>query len=109
MDKLCHPKRLSSRSEQIYEAHLFTLLSILPFFSFCLACAGGHLHILEWIKSNVDADLAKSSESVFFTRDAAENGRFEVLKWLKAEGALCDESTCVAAARSGHFEMLKYL
>jgi hypothetical protein len=61
------------------------------------------------VKANVDRDFAKSSESVSFTYEAALTGRFELLQWLKAEGALWNENSCVAAARGGHFKILKYL
>ena len=40
---------------------------------------------------------------------AVMGGHFDVLKWLHANDAPCEESACAAAAATGNFEVMKWL
>ncbi|UPR03967.1 hypothetical protein HOP50_14g72980 [Chloropicon primus] len=68
------------------------------------AAAGGHIEILEWLKS----EGCKFNEETCSC--AAEGGHLDVLQWARSQNPPCDwdERTCYCAARGGHLEILKW-
>ncbi|OQR98756.1 ankyrin repeat [Thraustotheca clavata] len=65
---------------------------------------GGHLCLLEYIVDNHDVCTTSAMDN------AAENGHFDVVKWLhenRAEG--CTTRAMDGAAYRGDFNMIKYL
>ncbi len=40
---------------------------------------------------------------------AAENGRMDVMQWMREKGCPWDGKECLAAAENGHLDILKWL
>jgi hypothetical protein len=70
------------------------------------AAMGGHTHVLEWIKAMVcplDRKDQRSPDS------AAEHGCLPAMQWLVQNGSCPDERTCQIAACGGHLHVLEWL
>ena len=71
----------------------------------CVAAKGGHLGILEFLEEHCRPDCPRSASTC---KAAVRGGHFDVLQWLRSKGFPWDAQTCTAAARHGHLEMLQY-
>ncbi len=70
----------------------------------CWAAAeGGHLNILQYIKSQA------YPWDEFTCMSAARRGHLNILKYLRDQGCPWDSSACAGAAVGGHLSILKYL
>jgi hypothetical protein len=67
------------------------------------AAAGGHIHVLEWIRT-----LGGRVWDPHTTSHAAGRGHLTVLKWLSGEQCPMDHPTFEAAAYGGHLHVLKW-
>ena len=76
------------------------------------ASIGGHLHILEWLKTQgFIADLQKRDNDLLFDRFCtytALKGKLNSLQWLRNNGFPWDEMVCKVAAQYGQFHVLKW-
>lgn len=71
----------------------------------CLAAVyGGDLNCLKLAYENGFSLFGHELCSV-----AAEDGRLDMIKWLRGKGCRWDERTCAAAAKGGHSELLMWL
>ena len=77
---------------------------------FVAAIQSGCLEIVEWL---YDTHKNEYSLGYSYYEEAASNGKFEILKWLRTK--FCENvcpwntQTCYGAAENGHFEILKWL
>merc|ERR1739848_96118 len=75
----------------------------------CLsAFDGGQLDVLKWMKCAA-CPWPDDRKIVQAARSAAQQGRIEILEWLRSEGIVFDERTCKAASAGGKLETLKWL
>ena len=77
------------------------------------AAREGHLHVLKWITTEVDAlEWLKTTNPPWSRRiclAAAGGGHLNVLKWLRANNLPWDTEASIGAALYGHQEVLKWL
>src|SRR3982751_6915659 len=72
--------------------------------AFCAQAARfGYLSLLQWGRG-LQPPLLWDAEAC---ENAAGEGRLEVLKWLRGNGATWNEKVCSSAAYRGHLEVLK--
>jgi hypothetical protein len=64
----------------------------------------GNLELFKWLKINV----ASLQWDIYTCSEAALNGHFELLKWIRQNGCEWDMNVCSNAALNGHFEILKW-
>ena len=77
-------------------------LSMLDSDHFVSACKGGHLEIMNWLRSEgCGWDWKECAH-------AAAGGHMEALKWLRGEGCPWNERTCNLAAGYGHLDVLRW-
>ena len=69
----------------------------------CRAAAGGHIELLEWLRSE-GYKFAGITAS-----QAALAGNLDTLKWLRSQGCPFDEYTCRVAAWTGQLKVLQWL
>lgn len=62
------------------------------------------LEVLKWVYQNQNGCLWNR----WICADAAHNGYFEVLKWVRAKGCPWDYNTCSYATIGGHLEVLRW-
>lgn len=67
------------------------------------ASAGGHLHVLQWLRDN---GVPWALPSVF--EKAAEGGHIEVIQWAKENGCPWTDTFCSYASGNGHFHVLRW-
>jgi ankyrin repeat protein len=65
----------------------------------------GTLEVMKYARANIPRFKFYTQTCAF----AAGRGDLEMLKYLRGEGCLWNESTCEYAAKSGHLEVLKYV
>jgi len=70
------------------------------------AAAGGHMEVLEWLKSEYKRPITSAA-----IHRAAEGGHLEIVKWLRAQDPPCpwDKWVCKEAARGGHLVVLQWM
>ena len=69
------------------------------------AMNSGHVHILQWMKDNgITGELRD-----YHMYSAANRGRLEVVKWLRADGCPWDEKACLFAGSCKSWDTLQYL
>jgi len=78
----------------------------------------GHREILEWListhlaETGIDENNSRSFcriQSSAILTYAAQEGNFEIVKWLHEKGFPFNESTCIYAVFGGNFEILEWL
>ncbi|KAG2793729.1 hypothetical protein PC111_g22916, partial [Phytophthora cactorum] len=70
-----------------------------------LAASGGHLEVLEWLRTN----LFSSSSSSISMDNAASGGHLDVLQWLQNHSGYATQGAMNKAATSGHLEVVQWL
>ncbi|KAF1790334.1 Ankyrin repeat-containing domain [Phytophthora cactorum] len=70
-----------------------------------LAASGGHLEVLEWLRTN----LFSSSSSSISMDDAASRGHLDVLQWLQNHSGYATQGAMNKAATTGELEILMWL
>ena len=69
------------------------------------AMISGHVHILQWMKDNG----ITGEWRYYHMYSAANRGRLEVVKWLRADGCPWDEKACLFAGSCKSWDTLQYL
>jgi hypothetical protein len=69
------------------------------------AMISGHVHILQWMKDNGITGEWRD----YHMYSAANRGRLEVVKWLRADGCPWDEKACLFAGSCKSWDTLQYL
>jgi hypothetical protein len=76
------------------------------------ASIGGHLHILEWLKTQgFITDLQKPDNLLLFDKFCTYTslkGKLNSLQWLRNNGFPWDEMVCKVAAQYGHLHVLQW-
>lgn len=72
--------------------------------------ANGHLHVLKYMKEELNFEFGFD----MYCKPAIENGRLEILEWLKSndfliEERFCRQNFCGYAIRSGRLDVLTWL
>ena len=103
-----------------FQAHVLPLLSVKEHFALAgvnRACRDALAEVegMVWLRTKGKMWSAQGTarfQTGSVQRDAcrisAEEGRLEVLKWLRAHGCEWDERTCAWAAEGGHLDVLQW-
>ena len=76
------------------------------------AALNGHIHILEWLKSEFELNVNICSDCPFNNKTANSavlHGQLEVFKWLISNRCLIDKDIILHAIKGDHLDIVKYI